>query len=568
MVSILFILLATEGFKVKSIDFHNNRAFSDKKLKGIIYTAENELYDEFQVNMDKRRIINFYRSRGFKYARVTDWSKTIVDFPRRIIKCDIYIEEGIRQYVREIGFEGNKFFNPDKLLKLVKLRIGSPVDKSQFFLSACKIADYYAEYGYAYTEVKDTLIELDNDTLCSNVKLIFQITEHNRVRFGNIQIKGNRQVRTGIINREIAFKKWNIYSPQKLYLSQTMIYGTDLFESVRFELQGTESKRDTVDVVFLLKEKAPRWVSFGGGYSSPNRAWFNTGWGHSNLWNNGQNLSINCKYEINPFRLEELQKIEISLPYREPYFLNSSFKAEVLPFYKIEKDTGYQLTYMGAQGRIGKYIGRYTQSFLTYNYEIVTKRGNVPETGGIINSLIFSISCDTRNDIFYPRMGAIESFSYEYAGLNGDYNFRKFEAAGTLISRYLHTIIVMRLKVGGILGEASLERKFVLGGVNTIRGYPDMMYLNVTEEHKDWITLLNLEFRIPIKWKVEIAYFMDAGNVWQEIKNIKIEEVKLGTGLGIRFRTPIGPIRVDYGRPIIETENSKGRGYFGIGYMF
>ena len=100
---LLFLITqTTEGFKVKNIDFHGNHTFSDKELRKVLYTACEEIYDEFQANMDKKRLVSFYRNRGFKNVKITEWNKKIVDFKHRLIRCDIYIEEGLRTYVREI----------------------------------------------------------------------------------------------------------------------------------------------------------------------------------------------------------------------------------------------------------------------------------------------------------------------------------------------------------------------------------------------------------------------------------------------------------------------------------
>jgi outer membrane protein insertion porin family len=567
-----FLILAGNEFKVKTVEFHGNHTFSDKELRKVIRTCEGELYDEFQVNVDSRLLVNFYHSRGFKYVRITDWKKTIVDPDKHLVKCDIQIKEGIQQHIKDIWFEGNKAADESRLRRVIKMSSNAPVNNQKILLAKHKLLDFYADRGYAYVEVEEEIIGLGIDTLSPNVVLIFRIQEHGLVRFGHIRVRGQQKVRHEIIAREITFKKWYPYSLTQLRVSQARIYGTDLFESVRYEIKGMEEKADTVDVTFFVKESRPRWVSFGGGYSSPDRAWLDAGWGHSNLGNNGQKLSINCKYDLNPFRIEDLQRIELKLPYREPYFFNTGFKAELSPFYNLdvqnEDSSSYQLTSAGIQGRLGRYIGRYMQSFLSYNYEVIDRKGNVSDDGGVVNSLIYSLSWDTRNDVFYPRMGTILSFSLEYAGLGGDYRFDKLEMGGVLVSRFLHTVIVTRLKGGAIMQEAPVKRKFVLGGVNIVRGYPDMTYAELTESSKDWMLLSNIEMRIPM-WKgFEVAYFIDAGNVWSQREDMQVDEIKVGAGLGLRYRTPIGPVRLDYGRRIVDSGDTKGRVYFGIGYMF
>ncbi|MDI6840369.1 MAG: BamA/TamA family outer membrane protein [bacterium] len=565
---ILFFLLTIEGFKVKHIEFYGNRSFSDKKLKEIVHTREGKLYDEFQSALDEKRLVSFYRNRGFKEAKVTEWKKNIINFEKRLIECKVYIEEGQRSYISGIKFEGNRTILEAQLSDIVKLKSGDPLDEERIFIAKYALTSLYADIGYAYTEVEHKLIPISTyeDTVC------FQINEHKEVRFGNIRIIGNKGVRDEIIMREIIFEKGALYSPKKLYESQVRIYGTDLFESVKFELQGIEANRDTIDVIFWVKEKLPKWTAFGVGYGSPNRTWLNIGWGHDNLWGNGQRLEAQSKYELDPFELNKLQKLDVNIAYLEPYFLNTSVKAQLKPFYKfykVGKNTSYELSYMGIEGRLGKYIGKFCQSFISYNYEIVREEGSVPKEarGEIVNSVLFSVAWDTRDNIFYPMNGYISAFSYEYAGrvLGGAYKFSKFTYDFSLYSQFLKSVIGTRLKFGGIVGETPLERRFILGGANTVRGYTDMLY---TPEWKNWIGVANLELRIPTFKKFELAYFIDVGNVWTKKEDIRIQGLKIGAGFGVRYHTPIGPVRIDYGHKIVEAKQDKGRLYLAIGYMF
>ncbi|MCK4353186.1 BamA/TamA family outer membrane protein [candidate division WOR-3 bacterium] len=572
MNTLLFIscLLVIEGFRVERVNFYGNNTFSNKVLKEIIHTRKGKLYDEFQASLDEKRLISFYRNKGFKEAKVISWKRSVIDFEKKRIKYSIYIEEGRRTCIKEIKFEGNKVFPSTKLNHIIKLKPDDPLDEELIFMAEYAIMTFYTERGYAYAEVKHNIV---NITPYETI-LCFQINEHHLIWFGNIKIEGQKAVRNAIIMREITFKKGSLYSHKKLSESQARIYGTNLFESVNFKLQGIGENRDTLDVIFSVKEGLPRWLAFGSGYISSARIWFNIGWGHDNLWNNGQKLELQSKYELNPFDLEELQKGEITISYMEPYFLNTPLKAQIKPFYKfykVDKKPCYWLTYLGAEGRLGKYIGKFGQSFISYNYEVIRKGGNVPvyEVGGIVNSFLFSIAWDTRDNVFYPRKGGISAFSYEYSGgfLGGDYRFKKFTLDLLYFTTFFESTIGTRLKFGNIVDESPLERRFILGGINTIRGYQDMSY----EPFLEWgncIELINLELRIPVFKKLEFAYFIDAGNIGLKLKNMSIKNIKLGTGFGLRYYTPIGPLRLDYGRKLINPGNDRGRLYVGIGYMF
>lgn len=549
-------------------------------------TTVGKPYDEFQARMDEKRLTNFYRNKGFKKMKITNFETKIVDAKKKLISCKIYLKEGAGTYIKEVTFEGNKSFSSEYLRGLTKLKTKVLLNDEFIILAKYGLADFYAKKGYAYAEINDSLIEIPQEMGpflegydSSKVTVCFKINEGKMVRFGNIKLKGKKTIRKEIVERELTFKKGDIYSPTKLYESQAKIYGTELFESVKFELPGigeahqTEEELDTLDVIFLLEEKEPRWVGIGGGIETDQgiRTWIESGWGHMNLWGNGQRLEVKANYKINPTNLKELQKGRLDILYLEPYLLNSSFKAQAVPFYEFEtvnkEDTTYKLEDGGIQGRLGKYIGKFLQSFVSYNYKIVGKEGAVGEKGGIANSAALALSWDSRDDVFYPRRGALSSISYEYAGgiLGGDYIFKKFIIDFAYYAPFIKIVVSSRLKFGGITGSSPFESKFLLGGMHAIRGYPNVIYQS---EGQDWLGVWNLEYRIPLVKNFELAYFIDAGNVWKTKEDLTIRDVKVGVGFGIRYRTPIGPLRVDYGYGLTEERTTKGLVYFNLGYMF
>lgn len=555
--------MAQQEMKVDKIMFYGNNHIKSGELRKLISTRKGKPYKEFQATIDKSRIIAFYKARGYKDVRITDWNNEI---DKERINCRIYIEEGIRIYIREIKFEGNKLFPSSQLAKIANLKPNAPYDEGAVFTAKYNIANFYAEKGYPYAEVTDSI----SYASLYEFSVILSISEYKLARFGDVELQGREGIRGAIATREIVFKKGDIYSPEKLYESQAKIYGTDLFKSVKFEIPDFDKKKDTLNIVFVLQKQKPRSATLGLGYIYPNRAWFNAGWGNSNLWGNAQKLGIQFDYEAALFSFQA-PVVKATASYIEPYLLNTKFKGEAEPFYNFRKvenpDSTYQLTSYGVQGKVGRYIGRFFQSFIGYNYKVVSAKGNVPNDSGFANSLLFSANWDSRTDIFYPRKGALASFSLESGGklLGGDFNFNKLIFDFATYSPDLKTTIASRIRFGTIFGNAPLESKFFLGSENTIRGFPDMTY---NPEWEDEIGILNVEFRELVSKSFELAYFVDAGNVWQKIEDIKIRDCKLGAGIGIRYRTPIGPLRLDYGYGLFPKTSSKGNLYFTIGYMF
>lgn len=559
---------AEATFKIGEIEISGNKTFSDRRLKKLIKTKEGKEYDELQAHLDQKRLISFYKANGFKDAKIIRWERKIRSFKKKIIDYEIEIEEGERIKVDYIEIKGNTVFDTEKLKKMTGIKIGDFVLDNKLFIAKYEISTLYANKGYIYAEVDHAVLPITK----YNVGVQFQIKEGKRVRFGKIILEGSKEVRRAIIMREITFKEGEIYSPNKLRESQARIYGTGLFKSVRFIPVGIENQKEIVDIKFVLKEIKPRWIAFGGGYAvSSFPLWINAIWGHENLWNNGQKVKLTLGGYFNPFDIENHHKENIELSHSEPYFLSTSFQVGIHGFYNRERgmihDTlMYEITRRGIDGRIGRFFGKSWQSFLTYRYEIAKGKGVLPDSGGVLNSILFDVSHDTRDDVFYPSKGRVFCISFEYAGgiIGGDYDFKKIDCDISKFWTLLKFILGTRLKLGTILGEGNVpdEERYILGGVNVIRGYKDMAYEAMPEWGKI-IGIFNIEARMPVTKTIELVYFIDAGGIFMD--KITSEEFKIGTGLGLGLRTPVGPIRVDYGHSL--TENV-GMPYFRIGYTF
>ena len=139
-----------------------------------------------------------------------------------------------------------------------------------------------------------------------------------------------------------------------------------------------------------------------------------------------------------------------------------------------------------------------------------------------------------------------------------------------------------RLRAGAIfeLGPTRnlpISDLFFAGGATTVRGYQEQLLGPTTldsEGYKDQaiggklLYLMNLEFRVPLFWLFVGEIFLDGGNVWRELENFSLGEVKFATGLGIVLLTPVGPIRFDYGVKLAKEDSDRTRDAFHFGLYF
>gem|GEM_PF-1398379 len=564
--SIIFLpsLTAEEVLKIGKLEFEGNETFSDDILRSFARLRRGTQFDEFSVKAGKRRIENFYKSQGFLDVALK-WERRLEG---NEVNNIVHIQEGERAVIDTVIFNGNTFFSDEKLLSLSHIKAGDFLIQNEIFTTKYSILKVYSRKGYIRTQVvSDTLQERKNHYI-----LTFDIVEGSRVYIGAISITGTRKVRKKIIEREIKVKPGNPCNPERVNESQIGIYSTGLFESVKYDIIEPVDG-DTANIIFYVKERPSKTITFSTGYvysdKNPNRLFLKTTWRHNNLWGNAQKIGISPRYETN---FSGYRKGRIELAYEEPYFLGTTFKGGLNLFIQREKRDGEGVDVIGSNVNVGKYWSRYAQGVLRYQYEDVITRDN-DTTERWVSSVSLSFSYDRKNDIFYPSKGVVFLATHQYAGgmLGGDVDYHKILIEHILYGKVFPGVIATRVKAGCIWNDRNMpfQDKFAIGGMGSVRGFYEESIGPIVNGRRNanLMIVVNCEFRLPVFERFDLVYFFDTGGLWKDFQSVSITE-NTGTsgGVGIGYRSPIGPIKLDYAHRL--NGPSGGNFYFTIGYMF
>jgi outer membrane protein assembly factor BamA len=251
-------------------------------------------------------------------------------------------------------------------------------------------------------------------------------------------------------------------------------------------------------------------------------------------------------------------------------------------------------------GRLREY-GRENRLTASFAIEEITRdESDKPEEKSRSHILGSSVSRDTRDFILNPSMGEYRVLAGEVAGgiLGGDNDF--YSVTGNF-QRYhgvrTGSVLAWRVNAGfadayGRSAEVPVENRYFLGGSNSVRGYDESGLGPRTAEGDvaggEFMLLANVEIRFPLpyfsRWNFAGAFFFDSGNVWQSIDEVgasdfelvtgvdetEVDDYRYGVGLGIRYNTPVGPIRVDWGYPLKPDQytSEDGTFYFSLGQIF
>ena len=164
-------------------------------------------------------------------------------------------------------------------------------------------------------------------------------------------------------------------------------------------------------------------------------------------------------------------------------------------------------------------------------------------------------------------------------GFLGGRSFYRIESEARVFKPVIRAVILAWRIRGGVVRpygedeEIAPGERFFLGGGSTIRGYafntvgPEDSEGNPTGGRV--MLLGNIESRMRVVGGPWMALFLDTGGIWEEVDQISTETAGLGVGMGLRFATPFGPLRLDYGFAPTWTDGlRRGRAYLALGHPF
>ncbi len=577
--------------KVASVKITGNKAVKTNDIRKFLgikpaWLFNPGVFNDETLQDDVDKIKSSYDDIGFMDAEVTP--KLDYSPDGKTLDATFQIKEGKQYLVGDITVNGSLVY-PEKAVRAnIAMKKGKPFSVGSLRGDVFSIRQFYYKYGYMNVIVD---VEKNLNPQTGNVDLVYSIESKDIVYIGKIEIRGNLKTRDVVVRRELRVFPGDRFNGDKVRRSKERLYNLGFFENVSFDTEPTESP-NVQNLIVNVKETKTGEFSFGGGYSSIDLL---MGFAEITQRNfdilnfptftgGGQNLTI--KGEIGMVRTN------YNLAWTDPWILGlpllggfdvyrtSHTKASDVGWSYDEERTGGDL-------RLGKEITDTFRGDLYYRLEdvhISNFDDNVSQDirkeqgSNYISSLTLELTQDTRDNIFNPTKGYSLNGSIEDAGgvFGGDKNFWK----GTLSGTYYYTFfekLVLEAKARAGLADAygstddvPVYERFYAGGANTIRGYRER-FVGPRDSGSDEpiggdaILIGNVELTFPVYEKViKAAVFYDIGDVWPRISDFVSDasQFKSGAGVGVRVKTPLGPVKVDYGYPLSKNHNDKREGQF------
>ncbi|HDD44097.1 MAG TPA: outer membrane protein assembly factor BamA [Candidatus Desulfofervidus auxilii] len=585
-VKVIFKIQEGEKAYIKKIIFKGNKAFKDKTLKKLMKNKEKWFFSFItgsgklkreELEHDVNRIINFYYNHGYINAKI---GEPQIKHKGREIYIIIPIEEGKQYRVGQISFSGELIKTETKLKKYLKLKKGDIYNQEKLQKDIFALSDVYANYGFAYAEIEpDIKIRPENQT----VNITYNIKKGPKVYIGRIEFEGNTKTRDKVIRRELWITEGETFNKEKLERSIESLHRLGYFEDIQVETEKGEELNE-LNLKIKVKEQPTGSFSIGAGYSSVEKFILMADITQRNLFGRGQSVTLRGYLGSITQRY--------TFDFTEPYLFDTNLSVGFQAFKWDTEYIDYTKESNGGEIRFSYPITRYSRIYWNYHYE-KAKTADFAEYASLLikelapgittSSISIGWSRDTRNRFFNPSKGSIITASIDFAGgpLGGDSAFTRYEGSvSVFIPLFWDTVGFIRTKMGYIQkrkkGILPLFEKYYLGGPYTIRGY-DFATISPRDPKTgeriggNKMFLCNLEFRFPIAKKLRLigVIFFDMGNTYDIHQKFDITNLKKSVGAGIRWFSPMGPLRLEWGYALnAAPDESTSNWEFAIGTFF
>jgi len=578
-VKVVFTINEGRQMKIEEIVIRGNRGLTDKQIKNAMATQERQYWilrgtvQRQRLDEDVDRILQTYNDHGYIQARVESHDVT-VDREKARVTINIVVVEGSQHHVASVGFTGVTLVPESEVRRQVKLKAGDVFSRSALRDSVKSIEDLYSNIGRASAEVNPKL-DVQPE---SKIAILFEVNEGPTVYVERINIAGNVRSQDKILRRELQMAEGEIFTLRKLQRSKQRLTNLGYFEKVEVNTAPGSDKTKIV-VNIDVTERPTGLFSIGGGFSSADGILGTIDLSQNNFLGRGWLATIKIRAGAN------IQQGQLS--FTEPWLFDRPLAAGFDLFSTQRQFLEYDYRTLGGGLRLSHPFEEFWRWHLGYRLtqdDILHVKNPQDsflrdEEGTHVTSLVSgTIARDSRDSIQTPSKGGQLAWSTELAGLGGDHHYSKTTMFMTYFQPVWFGHILSGRAEGGYgfgFGDERLPvfERFFLGGPNSIRSFKTRQ-ISPQDEFGTRIggtteVLGNVEYLIPLPFDIRLAAFFDIGNVYGFKTKFDLTDLRKAAGGGIRWVSPFGAIRLDYGFNLDRRPGEKAANFhFSVGSPF
>ncbi|MBU6235026.1 MAG: outer membrane protein assembly factor BamA [Alphaproteobacteria bacterium] len=580
-VNLVFEVAEGPKSEIRGVKFVGNSEFSDDSLREVIASKESrwyrflstsDSYDGDRLAYDQELLRRFYLREGYVDFRVVSAVAELTP-DKESFFVTFTVEEGERYKVGNVSVDATalKGADPKKLESEVAFKSGDWYNADDLQDSVEKMTDTLGDMQYAFVAVSPD-VQRHEDT--HTVDVVYRMANTPKVYVERIDIKGNVRTQDKVIRREFELAEGDAFNKTKIAKAEQDLKDLDFFENVKVRpVQGSAPDQSVVQVD--VEEKSTGEISLGAGFSTTDGPLADFGIRERNFLGKGQDLSFSTAISG--------RKSEFDLSFTEPYFLDRDLSAGVDAFHTtrdLQSESSYDQKRTGGALRLGFPLSSHLRETVKYRLEnnrienvdadasrFIRDQEGTRMTSAMSQRLVY----DTRDSTMFPTRGLIGWFDTEVAGLGGDAQYVSGKLGANAYFPIAKEWILSGLVEGGAIegwGDETvrINERYSLGG-NNLRGFStsgigprdltsddalggNMFYRGSAE--------LSFPVGLPEELGVRGHAFTDFGSLWSVDDDgasiVDEQSVRAAGGLGVSWRSPFGPIRLDYSEPYVKED--------------
>lgn len=579
---------------VNEIQLNGNFSFSSSRLKELMNTKEKTIlhpfrespFDEEVLKEDIERLKQFYQSEGFYNVTITGYRvEKITDQSLRI---SINISEGSPTRVKSIMVAFKTDIDPrmeEAIKESLPLKEGAIFRTESYRDCEKTVLRYLAEEGYPKARV-NTSARIFSEEQKAFVWIDVDIGP--KCTFGSLKIDGIRYVDEKEILRLVSFKKGELFKASKIRESQKRLWDSQLFSFVDITVKGLDGEDTELPIVITVKEAKPYTIRAGAGYGTEDGLRGKLSFEARRFLGDARRLNLQAKASNLTQQLETR--------FLQPHFLTDEWWLELRGGVGRTNEASYEAEgfYVTAQlnfpltSTMRGFIGPNVETNKITNLEIYPYNPNISDRqrdNYFISSIIVGLAEERIDDLIDPTKGfrffattewASDIFGSEVGYIKSDLELRTYFPfrTGWILANRIHWGVISNPETGF---NTPIFKRFFAGGSNSNRGYP-YHKLGPVDDYGNplggkSIFESNTDMRFPLQFiskDLDGVLFLDIGQVFPN-EQIMMDNLKYSIGVGLRYKTIVGPIRADLGYAINPPERNPSSAiqfFLSIGQAF
>jgi len=564
-----------EKLTIEKIRITGNQYMGEKKIlekmetttKGFFsFITDSGTFKKDVLENDVRLIEALYQDNGFMDSKVSD--PEIGRGPKGLV-VTIHVFEGRQYRVGKVRFSGESGLSEEAQRKAVKLKEGDVFSRETLLSDVLSLTTAMNDKGYALAIVSPLLEKRKEYPLAD---VMYKAEKGDKFHFGKVEVVGNTKTLDRVIRRNLDVADGMTYTATGLKKSKENLTRLSYFKDVKISTEPSKVPRE-MDVKVEVQEGPTGTLSGGLGFSTIDKIFGVVQLTENNLFGRGWKASFNSQFGS--------RRTLFSLDFRDPYFLDSDFSL-LLSAYNLKTNyTDFERKSTGGKVGFGYSFNRNTSASLSFRLDEVEIIDREDAVSPILQeefamgkqqtrSVTLNLTKNTTDKYIDPSRGTVQSVTVEYAGepLGGDSDFVKYFLNTKAFFPVTKTNIISGNFLWGhtistVGGTVPLYERFFLGGPYNIRGYKARTISPVDPNTDEEIggnkeLVVNVEYIFPIfgEFGLKGVFFFDMGNTWGQgqwpwdMKPWDGPPIRYAAGMGIRWYSPMGPLRIEWGWPL------------------